>query len=316
MVFASLAKRCPACGQRLDSFAERCPLCDFRLGDELVTGADITPYAEAYADGRRGWRVMVAWVWLAGSGRLKHLALMRSSAASRRFARINVLLLALGIGLFEWGVVGWKWVPQGLDTNGTVESTGPSGAGWFRVASMPSLLSVERAAETPTDLWWNPAQCLIAVPLAGVLALFAMWLVGVLTKTGVAWFHRSPYRKQQRMTAAIQYSTAWVIPFLAASVVAAFRPIAYVGAVARWRWHPSDNLFLIMAAIFAGFGATLWWFWLVRLGATAPPATRARVVTFIAVGVPVVVVAGTAAWWYGCRQGYGPIFDFLGLRFS
>lgn len=259
---------------------------------------------------------MVAWVWSAGAGRLKHLALMRSSAASRRFARVNVLLFALGVALSQWSVVGWKWVYPRTHPNGAEASVNPTGAGWFHVASMPRSLPLERGADVPTDLWWNPAQSLIAVPLAGVLALFMTWWVGVLTRTGAAWFHRRPYRKQQRLTAAIQYSAAWVVPFLAAFVVLALRPITYVGTVARWRWCPSDHAFLILAAILGGFGVTLWWFWLVRLGATAPAATRARVIAFLALGVPALVVAAVAAWWYGQKQALEPIFDLLELRFS
>lgn len=316
MVTGLSVLRCPACGQQLESSADRCPLCEIQLGDDPITGDDVTPYARAHAQGRRGWSGMVAWVWSAGAGRLKHLALMRSSAASRRFARVNVLLFALGVALSQLSVVGWKWVYPQTHSDGAEASANPTGAGWFQVASIPRSMTLERGADVPSDLWWNPAQSLIAVPLAGVLALFMVWWVGMLTRTGAAWFHRRPYRKQQRLAAAIQYSAAWVVPFLAAFVVLAFRPIAYVGTVARWRWCPSDHAFLILAAILGGLGVTLWWFWLVRLGATAPAATRARVIAFLALGVPVLAVAGASAWWYGKEHALAPIFDLLGLRFS
>ena len=202
--------RCPACGQQLESSADRCPLCELQLGDDPITGDDVTPYARAHVQGLRGWPGMVTWVWSAGAGRLKHLALMRSSAASRRFARVNVLLFALGVAMSQWSMVGWKWVYPRTHSDGAEASVNPTGAGWFQVASIPRSLTLERGADVPSDLWWNPAQSLIAVPLAGVLALFMIWWVGVLTRTGAAWFHRRPYRKQRRLAAAIQYSAAWV----------------------------------------------------------------------------------------------------------
>ena len=92
--------RCPACGQRLDPpGATRCPLCNFDFGDDRVTGADVTPYAKAYTQGDPGWSAMCRWVWFAGAERLKHIALMRASAAARRFAWTNTLWLALGLAV-------------------------------------------------------------------------------------------------------------------------------------------------------------------------------------------------------------------------
>lgn len=106
----SVVSRCPACGQRVDSAAARCSLCDFNFGEDRVTGADVTPYAKAYAQGDPGWRTMCRWVWSSGSERLQHVALIRVSAAARRFARINALLLALGIAGFQATRVGWHAV--------------------------------------------------------------------------------------------------------------------------------------------------------------------------------------------------------------
>src|SRR3990172_1252135 len=104
-----LVSRCPACGQRVDPpDAARCPLCDLNFGDNRVTGADVTPYAKAYAQGNPGWWTMCRWVWFAGSERLKHIALMRTSAAARRFAWINALWLALCIAGFQATRVGWR----------------------------------------------------------------------------------------------------------------------------------------------------------------------------------------------------------------
>ena len=66
MVTGLSVLRCPACGQQLESSADRCPLCEIQLGDDPITGDDLTPYARAHAQGRRGWSGMVAWVWSAG----------------------------------------------------------------------------------------------------------------------------------------------------------------------------------------------------------------------------------------------------------
>ena len=131
------ATRCPACGQRvLEPASTSCSLCGFSFGDDdRATGSDVTPYAAGYAEGKRGWRAMCVWVWLAGQERLKHLALTRASAASKCFARWNLLLLALGFGLLQGTRYSWYELTNSPALEPTFETLGQF---WGHAASTPA----------------------------------------------------------------------------------------------------------------------------------------------------------------------------------
>lgn len=311
----SKVPRCPACGQRVESvFATHCSLCDFDFGDEHATGADVTPFARAFARGEPGWRRMLEWVWFAGSGRLKHLALMRTSAASRRFTRLNVILLALGLSVFQVSGVAWRQVtafPE-IEPSGSIV---PTGRGWLHMADAPRPLPTGQAPEIPVDLWWNPVQTILAFVATWLTGMFVMWVTLVLVRSGVRYAHIASYRKEQRMTAAIHYGTAWSVPVLFGAIVASFRPLAYVGEIERWSWYASQRVFLLSAAVFSGFGVVMWWFWLIRLGSTAPARTRSRVVAFWALGAPLIVAVLVAGWWCGLARCFEPLFDWLQVQF-
>jgi hypothetical protein len=316
MVTTSSATRCPACGQPLETPVPRCPLCDYELSsEEGVTGVDITPYAQAYVHGRPGWAAMLWWVWLAGSGRMKHLALMKVSAAARRFAIVNGLLVAVSVGLCEWTLTGWH-TSFAARRGGSVAGLEPAGDGWIAFASAARPLPPGFPDDAPTDLWWNAAQCLIAVPLGGVLALLLFWLLGRTIDLGVSLSHVRSYRQGQRLTAAVRYSTAWAVPVFAAGVMVGLRPVAYAGAVTRSWWAVPEQVFLAPAAIVAGATVALWWFWLGRLGATAPASTRGRVIVFLVVVVPVLAAGYVALWWYGRLWVYDSMFEAMGLAYS
>jgi len=59
----------------------------------------------------------------------------------------------------------------------------------------------------------------------------------------------------------------------------------------------------------------MWWFWLGRLGATAPARTRGWVIAFFAIGPPLIVVLMAAGWWWGLPLLYDPLFATLNLAF-
>jgi hypothetical protein len=286
----------------------RCPLCDFELAvefdDARATGFDVTPYAKAYARGEPGFREMVKWVWLAGWRRLKHIALMRASAASGRFARINLVVLAGAFALFEATQKGW-----------VTSSVRPAGRGWLRIVASPRSLPQNHPPEAYVDLWWNITHTVIAVAIVMSVGWLLLWLVTGLIGAGVTWAHKPPYRYEQRMTAAVHYATAWCLPFFAAGIIVALRLISDVGRIAGWKWYPPQLLFEFSAAVVAGFGATLWWFWLFRLSATAPDRTRGRVVAFFALGVPVLVGSAAAGWCYLVEPIYPLLFEKLGVNF-
>ena len=292
----------------------RCPLCNFDFRDDRVTGADLTPYAKAYSLGQPGWRRMAEWVWYAGGERLKHLALMRSSAASRQFARLNILLLAGGLALFQATRIGWRWVSDfpAIEETGSVE---PAGEGWIHVAAVPRPFPPDQPMEIPVDLWWNPAQMVIAVVAAGLAGLLVLWLGLLLVRAGVRLAHIPPYQGEGRMTAALHYSTAWGIPLCAAALVVGLRPLSYVGVMARWSWCPLQEGFGLAGGVLAAFGAFMWWFWLWRLGASTPARTRGRVIAFFAVGAPLIVAVAAGTWWWGLMLLYDPLFEAIDVQF-
>ncbi len=301
--------RCPACGQRIDApGAARCPLCKFPLpvtGDERITGADVTPYAKAYADGEAGWWAMCRWVWSASTERLKHLALMRSSAASRTFALHTSLLLALGMTVSQGTRVGWFRV---LRAGGEVK---PAGRGWLLVGES-SRSSVPGFA---ADLWWNPAQAMIGAVIAGLSGLLILWVLRHVVGAGIGLSHQRPYRGERRMSAALLYSAAWGVPALMGAALCLLRPFAWVGEVVRWSWTPADHTVRMLAGTIAALSAVFWWIWLVRLGSTAPQATRMRVMAFFLLGAPVIAAGAAAGWWFGLEWLFEKLFFRLNMHF-
>ena len=307
--------RCPACGQGLESPPPpRCPLCQIDFHDDRITGADVTPYSKSFSMGEPGWRPMCEWVWYAGWSRLKHLMLMRASAASRQFARVNMVLLAMAFALYEATRVGWRGVADSAASEPT-GSTEPGGSGWLHVAGAPRPLPSDLAAEVSVDLWWNPVHAVVAGVISLAFALLLIWGMLFLVRAGVTKAHKPVYRSEQRLTAALHYSFAWGIPTIVAAVLVAFRPISNIGAIARWSWFPTRRAFEIPATVLAAFAMIMWWFWLVCVGNAAPADTRGRVVAFLGIGVPLIVAPAVAGWWFGLDRLYTWLFRMMSVQF-
>ena len=304
--------RCAACGQLLEGpTPPQCPLCNATLGtDSVNAGADVTPYAKAYAQGRSAWRLMNEWVWFAGWQRLKHIALIRSSAASRLFMKTNVFLLASCLIIFEATQTGWR-----LDVQENVESAvaAPTGGGWLRLSESSTIQQPAGKIPMRRALWWNPIQSGFAAVHAFIFGLIAC-LIGLrLLQVGIARAHDSNHRHEQRMTAALRYSTAWVVPVALAMIVAALKPIAYAGEVRQWSWYPSPQGFELGAAVLAAFGFFMWWFWLIRLGTTATGKIRGNVIFFMVVGVPLITGIVGLAWYYSVEALNRTLFQFMNV---
>ncbi|MEK6677263.1 MAG: hypothetical protein AABZ47_16630 [Planctomycetota bacterium] len=307
-------RRCPACGHRLsEQDRAQCPLCNYRFGGERTTGADHTPYALAYEQGRSGWRTMSEWVWFAGTERLKHLALIRSSAASKRFVWLNLFLLMVGAGVFQFSEMGWHWV-SGFQAVKESEPSHRPGFYWYKVASAPSppaQISTDQAVE----LWWNPVQSILGIVSGVVLAMLFYGLGITILRALANSAMGSLYRHEERMTAAIRYGTAWVVPLVVAAVLAGMRPISYFGAIGKWSWYPPTEGFVLSAGCVGGLSLVLWWFWLLRLGSTAPPKVRARVTSWLAIGFPLLVAGAGAGWYVGLRFAGEKAFEAMRLAF-
>ncbi len=312
----SAVTRCPACGQRIEESAlERCPLCGLDFGvDRTATSDDTTPFAEAYSHEMPGHGRMLKWIWTAPAGRIKHLALMRTSAAARAFSRRYLLLLAGVLGLLLATHHGWRAVSAspGIEARG---STKPQGRGWLHVAATPNPYRATAAPGTPVDLWWNAPQAVIAGVAGFVSGLLLLWIVFASIRAGVQAAHRSSYRGDGRMTAALHYSTAWSVPLLIAGLLLVLRSVSRVGDISRWGWSPSRYALELMAGMVAGVTLIFWWFWFLRLGSAAPADTRVRVEWFFGLGTPLIAAGGAAAWWLGLNDGLTHLFDWWKLGF-
>lgn len=307
--------RCPGCGQRLPSPAPpRCPLCDLDFGDDRVTDVDVTPYARAYAGEEYGWRAMLNWVWYARAERLKHIALMRSSAASRQFRLINVSILAMTLGVLLMSRVGWQWTYAPPVAEAAMEAK-PRGDAWRRVAGLPRPLPADLPPDRAVDLWWNPAQFGLALAV-GIPAAYLVLLVMLAMQRGlITGAHHASYRRDGRMTAAVHYATAWFVPMGVSAALLLLLPLTLVTDLQRVAWLPPSEFLEIAAAVFTAFGLVLWWFWFMCLGATAPPRTRVRVVAMMAVSPPLLVIGAAAGWWYGTQWLLNLLIEKLRLGF-
>lgn len=307
--------RCPGCGQRLTHPAPpRCPLCHLDFGDARVTDVDTTPYARAYAQAEMGWRGMLNWVWYATTERLKHLALMRCSAASRRFRWINVSIAAGMLGVFLVARVGWQrtHAPAVAETATEVR---PAGDAWRRVAALPRPLPADLPPDRAVDLWWNPAQFGLALAV-GVPSAYLMLLSLLGLQSGmITLAHARAYRRDGRMTAAVHYGTAWFVPMGVSTALLLLLPATYVTDLHGVSWSPPSEYVELAAAVFATFGVVLWWIWFIRLGATAPPRTRGRVIATMVAGLPLLLIAALLGWWYGTQALIDLLAEKLRLRF-
>ena len=94
-----------------------------------VTSSDHTPYAEP-GEKKVTWFRMCRYVFTAGNQRLSHLALTRTSPASRRFAWRSILLFSFAVTLFV--VCHYGWFELVLDPNQFNPPLEPEGRGWVR----------------------------------------------------------------------------------------------------------------------------------------------------------------------------------------
>jgi len=308
-------RRCPACGHRLPQpLPERCPLCDFQVSEEVVTAEDRTPYALSERYGRKAWWATWRWLWGAGRERLGHLGLMRSSSASRRFARVVLARFAAVLTLCALALAGWHAVtPTSLEE--AINPGGPSGRGWLPVARAPEELAPRLAAHGGVAaLWWNPAQALVGATIVLVTVLVLGKLMSCSLRRGVERSLGRRHRGQMRLSAALEYAAAWSVPLIPAALVLALLPLCRVAAVADWMVQPGAAVVYVPAGALAALGVLAWWFGVARLALTVPVAARRRVFLFSVIWFPLgcaVVLAGVVLGWLSLRDRLVPL---LGLQ--
>jgi hypothetical protein len=255
---------------------------------------------------------MAEWIWFATSDRIKHIALMRASAASSRFGRVHLLLIAFALGALCAAMTGFRLVSQepAFEPSGTIH---PRGDGWIHVVE--SIHKANLALDRSADLWWNPTQTGISFITGSAVGLLLLALSLFLIRAGMTVAHAAGYRGEQRMTAALHYSTAWMIPALIAGTLIILRPITLAGVLREWRFTPTDSAIRLTSGVIASIAGVLWWFWLIRMGFTAPPDSRNRVAAFFAIGVPLIIAIVGAAWWFGLTYLHQTLFKALQLDF-
>lgn len=296
--------RCPACGQRFRPPPPRhCELCGFALSGPPTTGMDITPYAAAYSQGERGWGRMVRWMCFGGGERIHHLALMRASSASARFCMWNLILLSVAAMLVHLAQVGWVV---------RAEDEPPRGDAWVRVVLSPRPLVTSAAIIPPKALWWNPRMSGLAALMSLASALLVSWLTLAVVRGMIEALHSTAYRGEGRMTAALHYSTAFLVVSALGGCIFLFTPLAEASRLGDWRVGVSPLAVEIAAGVAAAIGLLMNWVFLLRLGATAPVRCRTRVVLFCSMGVPLLAGLAGAGWHLGMTLAYGEIARALG----
>jgi hypothetical protein len=142
-----------------------------------------------------------------------------------------------------------------------------------------------------------------------------MTLVRLLIRKGAAGLHQAPHGGEQRMTAAIDYSTAFALPIVIGALVGTFHVLSVVGSAGQWAAYPPAGSFKLIAGIVAGLGAVFWWFWLLRLGAAAPARSRRAVMTFLGAAVPLIIAGVAIGWWFALDASLVPLFKRMGINF-
>jgi hypothetical protein len=275
-----------------------------------VTADDTTPYARA---GGRGWLAMCFWVFGAKQQRLTYLSLIGPSAASTRFFRINLILLALAAAVFAVAHFGWHEVD--LDPAlGNSLTAQPAGRGWVKIVSHADDVPLRRGVLTPAAIWWNLPQAVIGAAATFVIACLGGWLLLSLATRGTSHALADPCREQGRYAAAIRYSSAWVLWLLAAGIASVLLLSAHVKEVTQWSFAPSRVGAYSAVTVIASVGMLAWWFWLIRSAGTGPGPTRSRAVLYFALWMPLTGAAVTVAAVLGVHYGTRWVFGALNLH--
>lgn len=276
-----------------------------------VAGEDRTPYAQGVEQGQPDRRAMVRWVLRARSERICHLGLMRSSGASRRFARTNYLLLAVSFGLAVFANAGWRltWSGPGVDST----SVAPSGRSWAKVFDFDTDAARLIRDVQPSALWWNPPWAAIA----GFAAFLGGWLVFMLLGgwIGIGARHAAGGRVGgSRMQCGVQYGSAWASLLSVVVIVEVLRPLSYIAMKMEWSLLSNPVLIDTVAVLGCASVVLLWWFWLLRMAGAAPAVYRGRTRRFFLITAPLSVALLLGSAGYGGYRFLDVLQRRLGMQ--
>ncbi len=304
---------CPSCDNPMMSTPDnKCPLCGFALDALEIVSDDSTPYAEAAT---RSYLKMMGWVIFAGSYRLSHVARMRRSRSSLRFAALSLGMLGLAGALAVLPTHGWKPIedrgasyPQGYPE--------PAGNGWQLVGKLPRPPGLATGELIMVRLWWNPGlwAASIIVNFAGAFALgwLLMWWVTVRSNRALL----PEYRDEKRFTAGIDYCTAHLPILLLAAAIYGSSLLQVLARFQQWDVHWPAYYHTVPACLLGGFGLFAIWFWLLRMAHTAPPATSARAGRYFGLWAPLFAVVLFGGWIVGQHYAMPFIARLLHLNFD
>lgn len=305
--------RCPACGQTLDQLDEgKCPLCAFQVQDPPITSQDTTPFARTSTPGWGAWWTMCRWTYPASDERLSYLSLVRLSPASRRFARNGLLLFALAAGCLQLTHAGWQRVlvigPDDTDRPGDRRA-----AGWYELGMTGSAAEPSSHTGQSFAIRWNPAiSATTAAVTFFVALLIGWWWLRWVDWGALAALGRSR-REEGRLSCALRYSTAWLVPVCMPILLILLRPLWYLDEARGWDLFPPTIVLYLPVVILAALGLIMWWLWLIRLSLTVPLQVRTRVLIWYTLAAPVLGVLLVAGAAYGLRRGSTELFAALGM---
>jgi branched-subunit amino acid transport protein len=296
----------------LETPGNRCPLCGYLLDADKVVSDDSTPYAAARGCGY--WRMMW-WTLPAGSYRLGHLARMRQSRASRRFAWWGLLMLSLAGVLVTLPRQGW----ERIEDRGVSYPSGypqPAGQGWRLVGRAPRPPALPPGQAVVVRLWWNPSLWAVslAINFPVTLLLGHMLVSWVIARSNRAL--RPEYRDDHRFSAAVHYGTAHLPLLLLAALLYAGSLLQDLSHIRQWDVQWPAYLHLVPAFLLTAMGLLLMWFWLLRMAHTTPPETSAAASRYFGLWAPLTVVVVLGSWLLGQRYAVSFVAEQLRLGFG
>lgn len=305
--------RCPACGQTLDQLVEgKCPLCAFQIQEAPITSEDTTPFARTSKPGWGAWWTMCRWTYPASNERLSYLSLVRVSPASRRFARNGLLLFALAATCLQLTHAGWQRVlvlgPEHTDRPADTRT-----AGWYELSTTGPDQRASNDTGQSFAICWNPAITFTTATVTFLAALLIGWWWLRWVDWGAQAALGRSRREEGRLSCALRYSTAWLVPVCMPLLLILLRPLWYLDEARGWELFPPTIVLYLPVVIVAALGLILWWLWLIRLSLTVPLQVRTRVLIWYTLAAPVLGVVLVGGAGYGLHRGSTGLFAALGM---
>lgn len=303
---------CPFCTNPLLNPAQSmCPMCGAILSIPEAVSDDCTPYTDKT---RRSYPKMMWWVLTAGSYRLGHIARMRRSRSSSRFALLSLLQLALACTLWTAPSHGWERI-ESRGSGLSDEYPQPKGEGWKLIGMAPWARDRVGGAAVLVRLWWNPGLWGITLAITFVATLlvgrFVLWWIRIRSNRAL----KAPYRDEGRFTAAIDYWTAHVPPLVLAGLFYGASLLQSLGRIRGWELQWPRAVHVVPAYLIAGLTLFLMCFWLVRMAHTSPPETAARVSRYFGLWAPLAASTIMGGWLVGRHYALVFLSQCWGMSF-